>query len=563
MSWSAPFRTGSANGVTSAADTTGATFIAVAVTSIVALPTLTDSAGNTWQHITSAGPSSGTQMYTNLFYCIGPTTSASHTFNPGNSAYGCEYQCFNAAGTITLDQQAQAAFTSAVSSMQAGSITPSANGALVIAANKYEPSQYGASCGSGFTTTSSLTANYTVNYGGGMAYLIQATAAAINPTWTWANGNATGSALIASFIIAASGPTINTQPSAQTAKIGASATWSVAATTSGGTLHYAWTFNGVSVGTDSASYTRAGVVLADHGHVAQVAVTDSNGTTTSATAALTVAVTFSGTVGSQSGTVGTAYSLDLSSYFAGGLSRTYSVLSGALPAGVTQTGTTAAFSGTPSTAGSGSFVVRATDANGNHDDTNSISWTIASSGGSTPVSFSGTVPAQSGTTGGAFSLSLAGYFSGTLTPFSYAAYAGSLAGTGLSLNASTGVLSGTLGTVGSYTFAAQATDTGSNAAHTNTFAITISAASSGAYSATAGPFALNTGSGPALGVAVSWTAVPGDAGATSGTPVNGSGSTDASTGLLTLAGLNVTGTHIVTVKNADGSKRWHNVVTAA
>lgn len=92
---------------------------------------------------------------------------------------------------------------------------------------------------------------------------------------------------------ATSGPTINTQPQAQTAILAGSyadtsATFSVSATTSGGTLHYAWTFNSISVGTDSSSYTRTGIVSGDNGHVAQVTVTDDNGSTLSSTAALTV-----------------------------------------------------------------------------------------------------------------------------------------------------------------------------------------------------------------------------------------------------------------------------------
>ena len=174
----------------------------------------------------------------------------------------------------------------------------------------------------------------------------------------------------------ASGPTIGTQPTNQTARIGATATYTIAATTSGGTLSYQWKFNGSNVGTNSATYARSGVVLGDHGGSVTCDVTDSNGTTTSSAASLTVAVTFSGTVGSQVANTGAAFSLDLSSYFAGGLTRTFSVLSGSLPTGITQVGTTAVFSGTLGAPGSGTFIVRSTDSATNTDQTNSISWTI-------------------------------------------------------------------------------------------------------------------------------------------------------------------------------------------
>ena len=146
------------------------------------------------------------------------------------------------------------------------------------------------------------------------------------------------------------GPTIDTQPTNQTAKVGATATYTIAATTSGGTLHYQWKFNGTNVGTDSSSSARTGVVLGDHGGTVTCVVTDDNGDTTSSGATLTVAVTFAGTVPAQTGTVGGSFSLDLSSYFSGGLRRAYAVQSGTLPGGVAQTGATAVFAGPLATA---------------------------------------------------------------------------------------------------------------------------------------------------------------------------------------------------------------------
>lgn len=99
----------------------------------------------------------------------------------------------------------------------------------------------------------------------------------------------------------------------------------------------------------------------------------------------------------------------------------------------------------------------------------------------TPVSFSGTVDNQNGITGSAFSLDLSTYFSGSFTPFTYSLQAGSLAGSGLSLNTSTGVISGT-GVAGTYSgLVVRATDSDSpaNTADTNSFSITIGAATGG------------------------------------------------------------------------------------
>lgn len=98
------------------------------------------------------------------------------------------------------------------------------------------------------------------------------------------------------------------------------------------------------------------------------------------------------------------------------------------------------------------------------------------SAGVVPVAFTGTVPAQSGTVGTAYSaLALAGYFGGTQTPFTYAVFSGSLP-PGLSLNTSTGQITGTPTTAGSYSAVIRATDSSSNVANTGTIAWTILAA---------------------------------------------------------------------------------------
>ena len=86
--------------------------------------------------------------------------------------------------------------------------------------------------------------------------------------------------------------------------------------------------------------------------------------------------------------------------------------------------------------------------------------------------FSGTVPAQSGITGTSFSLDLSPYF-GTGS-FTYAIASGSLTGSGLSLNTSSGVISGTLGTVAVYTVTVSAAGAIGSAVNTNSFTITVS-----------------------------------------------------------------------------------------
>lgn len=101
---------------------------------------------------------------------------------------------------------------------------------------------------------------------------------------------------------------------------------------------------------------------------------------------------------------------------------------------------------------------------------------LVQAGPATPVAFAGSVTNQTGTEGAAFALNLSTYFSGSETPFAYSVQAGTLPA-GLSLNSSTGVISGTPTTAGvSSGIVIRATDATPDTANTNSFSITINAA---------------------------------------------------------------------------------------
>jgi hypothetical protein len=96
---------------------------------------------------------------------------------------------------------------------------------------------------------------------------------------------------------APTGPTINTQPQSITVINPATAGFTLAATTSGGALSYQWRRNGTPIsGATSSSYTTPATTRtggsANNGDVYTCAVTDSNGTTVSSGATLSVAYGF-------------------------------------------------------------------------------------------------------------------------------------------------------------------------------------------------------------------------------------------------------------------------------
>lgn len=187
----------------------------------------------------------------------------------------------------------------------------------------------------------------------------------------------------------------------------------------------------------------------------------------------TTPITFTGTIPAQTFTNGQAVSVDLSTYFTGSLTpftfaRTGSALTGT-GLSITSAGL---LTGTATTGSVTGVTITGTDTGSNTAVSNTFNVTVNAA---TPVSFSGTVPDQTGAVGAPYSLDLSTYFSGSLTPFTYFLLFGDLTGTGLSLNTSTGVISGTPTGAANLDLQVRATDTGTNTAVTNLFALDITA----------------------------------------------------------------------------------------
>lgn len=186
---------------TSVRDTTGANFIAVVVFQFsgVTIGTLTDSKSNTWTGLTAK---TGANAYVRIYYSTSPTVGSGHTFTYDNGTFilgGLGVQAWSGANVSPFDVENGATETISLTSLQTGSVTPSQDNSLIItglAMNGAGTS--GTSINGGYTITMNFDDIGGVHIGGAMAYLVQTSAAATNPTWSWTTG-ADAAAVIAVF----------------------------------------------------------------------------------------------------------------------------------------------------------------------------------------------------------------------------------------------------------------------------------------------------------------------------------------------------------------------------
>lgn len=200
---------GDANSATTLpADTTGATLLIFSAAWYgpgTSNPPISDSYGNTWTPLTRIETTAG--GVSRVWYCAAPIVGPGHTFTigPSFSIYTCcGVLAVSGTDLSTFGHEQYTVENSAVSSVTAGGVLPSANNALVVTAIAMGGSGHTAPTVSGYTTTS-LAQNPGFYVGGGMAYLIQTTAATTTPTWAWGGTPSSAATSIVSFLPAAGG----------------------------------------------------------------------------------------------------------------------------------------------------------------------------------------------------------------------------------------------------------------------------------------------------------------------------------------------------------------------
>ena len=173
------------------------------------------------------------------------------------------------------------------------------------------------------------------------------------------------------------------------------------------------------------------------------------------------------------GTAGTAYTTTLQA--SGGTTPySWSMSSGALPAGLTLAARTGVISGTPTTAGTFSFTAKVTDSTAPTAQTATQSFSITVAAAVTPVQIT-TSSIPSAQVGTAYTTTLAA--SGGTTPYGWSISSGGLPA-GLTLAAASGTISGTPTTAGTFSFTLKVTDSTAPTPRTaaKSFSITVAAA---------------------------------------------------------------------------------------
>lgn len=177
-------------------DTSGANLIVIAIAvQKLAGNDPSDSNHNTWTGLTAVSSSSAQKI--RFYYCLNPVVGSSHTFSFS------ETNTFPTIAVVAFSGATAFGQESGTTATQPGSITPAEDNEALVTFGSHSDS------GTAPTVNSPFSSNLTASIAGagpcwalGMAYEIQTTATARNPTWTLASSPTTA---MATFKAAAAG----------------------------------------------------------------------------------------------------------------------------------------------------------------------------------------------------------------------------------------------------------------------------------------------------------------------------------------------------------------------
>jgi hypothetical protein len=302
-------------------------------------------------------------------------------------------------------------------------------------------------------TAGSLLAGLSLSTGGILSGTSTAAALGVSGFTVQVTDSANGTATLVMSITIIAGPTITTAPTLSSGTLGV-VYGTVTLAAAGGTPPYIWsiTTGSLPAGLSLSGGTGAigGTPTASGTPKFTVQVSDAKGVIATKQFSITIAagliVTTAPGLPDAAGSV--AYTVTISA--AGGTPPyTWSISNGSLPGGVTLNSATGVISGTPASSGNFQFTVQVTDTTSvsagkqfTLNVTQSLNFTTAP-----------TLPAGAPATPYITALSASG---GTL-PYTWTITGGALPN-GLGLNVSTGLISGTPATTGTFSFTVQVTD---------------------------------------------------------------------------------------------------------
>jgi hypothetical protein len=173
---------------TSAINTTGATIlIAVVMRYNQAIGfTFADSKSNTWIELTPQGRTALGKV--SIFYAVNPNVGTGHTFTgtaSSNFFGSVSVQAWSGAITVSpFDVQNGANGAAVTTPYSPGSVLPSQNNSLIVCGYVSGTVQTTFSIDSGFTISDQTPGSTGFYFSSAAAYLVQNTAASVNPAWT-------------------------------------------------------------------------------------------------------------------------------------------------------------------------------------------------------------------------------------------------------------------------------------------------------------------------------------------------------------------------------------------